>query len=137
MTAKDRLVAARKKIEDPANWIKGRYAADANGEKCLSYADEACKFCALGALFSTEAGYFNEPSVEILYEASHELGFDGVTEMNDDERTDHPKVMALYDKAIELAIKKETDERAKATADGTGPTQRPEELVSKDVRDVG
>lgn len=119
MTAKDRLVAARKKIEDPANWIKGRYAADANGEKCLSHSAEACKFCALGALFSTEAGYFNEPSVDILYEASHELGFDGVTEMNDDERTDHPKVMALYDKAIELAIKKEKESEEQRLVEGS------------------
>ena len=48
--ARDMLARALAKIEDPAAWLQGDLAKNADGLPRSTYETDACKFCALGAV---------------------------------------------------------------------------------------
>lgn len=108
MTPADALRAAKALIADPANWITGFYAATSD-ERAIGWdCANACKFCAVGALARVEnkspkqveqadeldAGYF-------LNKAAGETNDYHPHRVND--ARGHAAVMAMYDRAIELA----------------------------------
>lgn len=46
------LTAAKTKIQNPDNWVQKYFAIDAAGKPVSFARDDACKFCALGAVLS-------------------------------------------------------------------------------------
>lgn len=107
------LKRAKKIISDPKNWIKGRLWEGKNHH----YAN---KFCALGALQKANGtinmGYGLEDSggplaAVFLEDSARETPFSkspgsgsyfrSVPQLNDCGHTEHPDVMALYDRAID------------------------------------
>jgi hypothetical protein len=110
----DVLRAARERISDPERWTKGESAKNAQGEWTTASASDACRWCAVGAVWC-EAGATlmpGSPEIKALNAAVRDLdGRRGVGEVsgwpvarfNDSKRTDHGEVLDLFDRAIELA----------------------------------
>lgn len=117
---------ARALIADPEHWTKGAYARTAEGsvaytqptvvytrlEEKDDFEEERipCKWCALGAVYaSTYWPNFilehAEKAKRFLNTASDEQR--GVIAYNDDPRTTHAGVLAMYDRAIVLAERDE------------------------------
>jgi hypothetical protein len=81
MTTKDRLIAGRNRIEDPANWGQG-----------LSF-DRPGTFCAAEAVGSDDAAEASASRAAI--------GSTSLTRFNDTHT--HAEVLAVYDRAIAAA----------------------------------
>ncbi len=81
------LSAAQERIRDPKNWCQGTFGDWAN----------RTQFCAYGALL-------NEPNptaaLVLIDTVAQEQGYGGSISLND--RTDHPTVMAMFQRAIEM-----------------------------------
>jgi len=100
MTPREVLIAARAKISDPANWIKGYFANDEHGDVLYNDPD-ACRFCALGAVW--HLGVSSDLEVEadrMLDKAAKARGFDSVIHYNDAPTTTHEDILSLYDEVI-------------------------------------
>ena len=52
MTAKELLAAARRRIDNPNAWVKDSVAADGYGGQCHPDSDDACQWCAIGAVWA-------------------------------------------------------------------------------------
>lgn len=116
------LRAARKILEDRRRWTQNAYARDKFGSPVPAYAPEAKCFCALGAMRKVLGPEGDGmPVVRLLADAGKELGFTpigSVVDVNDGpRRTSRTKVLAMYDRAIELAKAKAKEEKA-AKANG-------------------
>lgn len=120
------LTAAKAIIADPAKWIKGKYAIHkdnaasmGHGSKVPPYANSlygyeagAACFCSIGALQKAagegqtyyEASYYLRKAVTEVTSCK----FDHAARFNDAESTTHEDVMAMFDKAIELAAEKQS-----------------------------
>jgi hypothetical protein len=92
------LRAARERIADPERWCQGYYARDPNGAEVEPDDVQACKWCAVGSL-CLEVPWRDEAHL-YLVTAAIEVGTT-TTAINDGR--DHSAVMALFNRAIELA----------------------------------
>jgi len=104
------LNKAQDLIREPANWFQGSYAADQNSKVVDTYSDQACKFCTYGALARAwndpDTVYTNQVSSyahRYVTQAARLLDAEilGPAEFND--LKSHTEVMAMFDKAKELA----------------------------------
>lgn len=111
MTPLDLLTEAQKLISDPAHWTRGTYARNAEGEPCTSLAPEAICFCSLGATRRAFHNAFPDPDMNnfrILSQAENFLALgsgsvQNIVTVNDSTNYSHADVMAVWDKAKELA----------------------------------
>ena len=98
MTALEELKAARQLIEQ--GWCKGVFAQNNHYLPVDCKSEEACRFCALGALRRVSY-WFDLRSEQALAEA---LGTHKIGEWNDDPARTKEDVLAVYDKAIAAAV---------------------------------
>lgn len=99
MTPVEILRAARKLIENPANWSK-RHGF---GDRWHYCADGACRAAANGpdrAVIMPPVGSGYVPARNYLWEAS---GAENIWVWNDAAERTHPEILAAFDKAIALA----------------------------------
>jgi len=116
MNIQSLLRAARATIEKPEKWCQGEYARNALGQLDQPDNDTACSFCAEGAVlraYSLE-NQKSAGAVDILHSAEAR-GFlrmalrertelaDSLSVFNDLPTTTHADIIALFDRAIELA----------------------------------
>jgi len=76
MTEVELLKAARELIADPAHWVTGYLAVDEYGNPVTTSSQEACKFCAMGAVYHTEFWAYStlrHSALERLDEISSEM----------------------------------------------------------------
>lgn len=112
------LKQARRKIENPDNWVRGHYAIDKDGLSVDWYDRSAVGFCALGAV--KIAAYKVDPDIKaenVLRRACYELFNAPLVLINDDpyfgpkgtrktrrtKKKMHADVLRVYDRAIEMA----------------------------------
>lgn len=119
MTPHQLLVVARDLIADPAHWTKGAFARNANGARTSASDPAACRFCSAGALLranlktsESTADTFNQ-AVRLL---TRETGGLCISAFND-HRT-HPKVLAMFDRAISAAALDAPSSRSTDTREG-------------------
>ncbi|MBB5762119.1 hypothetical protein HNR01_001739 [Methylorubrum rhodesianum] len=104
MASADILRAARARIEDPKNWLRGGLAADATGWAVQPWWGDAVCWCAVGAVRADRAQYDAndlEQAEATLRSASYELFSRPAPDTNDD--LGHAAVMQMYDAAIAAA----------------------------------
>ncbi len=94
MTLYEALVASRKKIENPENWMQGALARDANGALVEPASKRAVCWCAIGAI-QAAAWPCDYPVARKLETYIEPLLVD---EFNDSST--HDQVLALFDRAI-------------------------------------
>jgi hypothetical protein len=90
-TVKENLIAARALIDTPEKWGKGAWHS------------RGC-FCAIGAVLEAQgklgrAAYGGETEVALMHALPAGIG--SVEDFNDQFRTTHADIMALFDRAIE------------------------------------
>lgn len=116
MKVSEVLTCARAKIADPKNWTKDAYARDAGGAEIEFWAPTACQWCASGAISACDDGaalkgsvdhrnpfYFMARSIPSWNEDSYET----IPGYNDAADRTHGEILALFDKAITLALEHE------------------------------
>ena len=116
------LTEAKALIEEPDTWTKRAYQKDLpNGKRA---------YCAIGAFEAVVDAALGMSLLEALRRGMHIRDYVGygkdarkclrasvpsqfvnVSHYNDDARTTHSNIMALYDKAIKLAKRAANDER--------------------------
>lgn len=99
MDEKERLIAARELISDPAKWTTGYYARTANGQCTNSENPDAVCWCAFGALWKVSNSRSN--SANLLETAANHLFHEDVVTVND--VMGHEAILKVYDLAIEYA----------------------------------
>ena len=105
MTTVEILEKARDLISDPERWAKGYYAHDKDGDYVPPRDGNACKWCAAGATIVVSPDDDNDDSRHALALLQKALpsGFLFATNYNDRPTTTHADILALFDRAIELA----------------------------------
>ena len=93
MTTLEILKAARAKIESPERWTRGCLARDEFGDEVPPNLSVARKWCLVGACDDIRA-------LEILEDVLEEEGEEPPAAFNDDPRTTHDDILALFDRAI-------------------------------------
>ena len=97
--AQKQLSEAKTLISDSANWCQHANARSNTGQEVDVESESATKWCAFGALLRTHC---RGSCVLYLDQAAEELCCGkGFVKTND--TTDHPTVMRMFDRAIELA----------------------------------
>lgn len=96
MKVLEALIAARKKIENPANWTQRCEARNSSGTPTHYYSKNACAYCAGGALASVGAPYLTS-----AYDFMEKLIGQSVPGFNDSHT--HAEVLAMFDCAISEA----------------------------------
>ena len=106
MKVSERLQQAKAKIKNIKNWCKGHEALDKDGFSVGAGSKRAVRFCALGAIYSGNGGYFALAARDILNEASR---CGSIAALNDGHgyKTRHAKVLRAYDRAIQRAKKQD------------------------------
>lgn len=109
------LALGRAIVTDPEAWTKGCEARNDKGQEVATYDNGACKFCMVGALNFAAGNASDFGSTYQLYEGIKFLNraimvldsrtHPNVTVFNDSGRTTHRQMLAVYDKAVELAEK--------------------------------
>lgn len=133
--ASDNLKAAKALISNPENWIKRYYEQDENGKVDPYNTLPACKFYTIGANQRASLSHFgsrlNDYSwlVKSEHRSDHETvlaltsrhlrqalnelfnstRYSGVASYNDDPATTHEDILKLYDNAIAIAEKAESN----------------------------
>ena len=97
-TTADKLREAKALIEDPERWCQNHYALDADGNSVRMLGQKAVRWCAIGACVRVGL------DMDVLYDIV--LPDKPLSEINDDDG--HAAVMALFDRAIELAASEES-----------------------------
>lgn len=96
------LRKAKALIDAPEKWTKGAFARDRSGGSVPIAGDEACAFCAAGAIYSV-IDKFNAAEFDLEDRAASAIGQavgGSIAGFNDDEDTTHADVMAAFDRAI-------------------------------------
>lgn len=106
-TALQLLEEGKATIQDPKRWTQGAFARDKENEKVSSHNPTAVCWCSLGALNRIEDSGEYRQAVRLLCKAA---GME-VADFNDSAT--HEEVIAMWDKAIELA-KEEQNEPARS-----------------------
>ena len=119
MNTVDILKKAKAKIEDPAHWCQGMFALDEHGDPVGTSDPRACRWCAQGAMSFVAGDSDKKPIAKAaqvaMAAAAVEMGF-GDGKMSDEDgglqiyppvflndTADHPTVMKMFDRAIQLA----------------------------------
>lgn len=100
---KQKLIEARKVIENPASWHKGSYARDTYGLRVPVYSDNAVSYCTIGAcnkVFNSWSTTYQEVLTRLQRAANVPPG-EGIPDWNDAPERTHEEVLAAFDKAIE------------------------------------
>jgi hypothetical protein len=105
MSVLDLLTRAQNLIRDPNNWTQDFIARDKIGRPVNVTDPDAVCFCSLGALARAEPDPEARAKAKIyLHDAvDHLTGGWGIATFNDREGRTHEEVMAMWDKARELA----------------------------------
>jgi hypothetical protein len=115
------IKAARKLIQSPSTWCKGHLARDDQDQRVTLLDATAAKYDAYGALAKVcvkpgddEAHDLHHECLKLMHAAIREIeGHDdkecSVVIYND--RNDHGRVLALFDKAIQLGINENENEK--------------------------
>jgi len=99
-TPLEALRKARALLENPEHWTTGAFARDINGDMVTPSSGYAVAWCAEGALLV--GSIYNQGAFKCLAEACTPTPEGGIPEYNDD-LTDHPALLAWFDRAIKLA----------------------------------
>lgn len=116
-TAKEILIEARAKIQNPENWTKGVYARAKSGKETLPNSKDAVSYCSIGAIFSVLNFSSSVDSCYISYQQQKEyyVAFASLTDcmseisgsrvltlslFNDDPNTTHEEILDLFDRSI-------------------------------------
>lgn len=101
MTPREVLVAARKLVATPEQWIKGSFARNLQGKDVGTFDHYAKSFCMLGALYATCR---NEDSHDaemcLLAQVRKSSSFGSISGYNDSTARTHADVLGVYDAAI-------------------------------------
>ena len=103
MKTKDILNKAKELISNPNHWAKGSYAFNKQGKEVSYESNDACQFCALGAINKVSS---SNPLSLARYRAAVSLrkclpkDFNYVDVFNDSPTTSHEDVLKLFDMAI-------------------------------------
>lgn len=99
------LKAAQELISIPERWTKGGSARDNLGRVVYAASPAACCWCAFGAVSRMGC-----PELDWYLVAAAGLDPDatGIAGFNDDPATTHADILALFDRAIELAAEEPT-----------------------------
>ena len=97
MKVSDKLLAAKKLIEDPKDWTQNAFARDSQGTSVGSYDITAVCYCALGA---THKSIMGDSYLADNY--LHAAAFPKLASEFNDTHT-HSEVLGLFDRAIQLA----------------------------------
>lgn len=102
------LIAAKALIDTPEKWTQGKYAIDAQGIDCNPTSSMAVCRCSQGALLAVFEGYsrIQLTITSVGRYLGRAVDDDGDYIGFQDTHT-HPEVMAMWDRAIELAIEDE------------------------------
>lgn len=103
------LIEARALIEDESRWVHHRGAVDAMGYSVMPLDDEACCWCAVGALHKvtgTMHGRAINGPLAYLALASRNAGYISATDAND--KGGHGIMLDIFDEAIKLAGRRTT-----------------------------
>lgn len=104
MTPKETLAAARRLIENPQCWTQGAWGRDEEGNLVSYTSERAVCWCSEGALKVVSGGRWElysgarialERALPAQGEATNVTGFN--------DTHNHTEVLALFDKAIEIA----------------------------------
>jgi len=107
MDKRELLIKTREILLQPESWCKGRLAIDAIGLPVAPESENAVSFCLWGGMLKavesrtsfadyslvSSAGYF----LETFLDASR---WQNIVAFNNDEKTTHPEILELLDKAI-------------------------------------
>jgi hypothetical protein len=102
----DVLRAARERISDPEHWTRSAFAKSPSGRPISPWSDGAVCWCARGSVYRECGSVSNAGLVEVfLMRATEEAkppdDAEPIAWLNDNGT--HDDVLALYDRAIELA----------------------------------
>lgn len=100
---RERLIAARARIEDPEHWIKGNFAKTAQGRVTFPADQKATCFCLVGTLRADDTEHDAADHVKIVSEVVQErfIGrFNSIPAFNDHKDTTHAGVLRVLDIAI-------------------------------------
>jgi hypothetical protein len=93
MNTREVLIAARKLIERPENWVKEPHG----------YMDSRACVCAEEAIWRANSGAKHEGAVNALKDLVGDRGPMTIINWNDAPERTHAEVLAAFDKAIEAA----------------------------------
>ena len=93
------LRAAKARIENPENWCQMALALTRECKRVRADDKNAVQWCAVGTLVAMPNALQRE--FTLLSKAAKECGFPTIATLNNE--TDHPTVMRMFDRAIELA----------------------------------
>ncbi len=96
------LRKAKALIDTPEKWCQGTCARDARGKAVLLGSATAVAHCSFGAVWALSAN--TQQAASLLRRVGAEMGYGGEVVLNDS--TDHPTVMRMFDRAIDLAREK-------------------------------
>lgn len=94
MKISEHLKAAKALIDTPDKWTQGAYARNHQGYETRINSSDACQHCSYGALAAKEAPH---ACFMLLYKEME----NNIIRFNDHHT--HQEVMAMWDRAIELA----------------------------------
>jgi len=101
------LRAARERIATPGRWCRSHLAVGKDGRPTAADWEDACSWCALGAIAAHGLHVFDQDALEIgaadWLRRVLPSPYGSVARFNDDPAITHADVMALYDAAIKLA----------------------------------
>jgi len=98
MTHVEKLRAAKSFIDTPDKWTREVSARDKFGQPASDYEEDAVCFCIIGAAMRADASLDRH-----LRKCLPEWAEGSFIDFNDHEETTHADVMALFDRAIEMA----------------------------------
>ncbi len=111
LNIKQLLIRARTKIENPEQWQKQFWAMDADGMPCDEASEQACSFCAYGAVKNVlwnsgrASVWWMSPGLELARKSLEAQIPDGYPKSlvlyNDSAGVTHQSILKLFDRAIE------------------------------------
>ena len=110
MKISDVLIKAKTLIQDPENWTQGVLARDNLYEPVPATSRNAVCFCTYGAVdraLGLENSIQYHEVTRLLRKVCAAISGSSMVAVYNDTHT-HPEVLALFDKAIELAKESET-----------------------------
>jgi hypothetical protein len=98
------LIEARALIADPANWTTKAFARNDKGNAVTATGEQACKFCAVGAIRKVLGSDNYQPKLYQLWSLLDDsTGADGLSIAHINDSRGHLEVLQAYDRAIDKA----------------------------------